>query len=96
MVVWADYLQNVADFLDTTTTQAGIISSLMICICLLVLVLLATKGKGAMVVIPVTEFFCIIFFTYIGWFPVWTGSIIAMVLVLFTGFVLTGFFGGSR
>jgi hypothetical protein len=57
-------------------------------------VLLATRGKGAVTTVPVTMFFSILFFLYIGWFPVWTGSIIALVLVIFVGMLLSrGFVG---
>ena len=96
MPIWSQYLQNVADVFNTTVTQAGVISSLLVSVGLLVVVLIATRGKGALVVIPATEFFSILFFVYIGWFPVWTGSVIALILVLFVGLVLSrGTTGGS-
>ena len=88
MVVWANYLQNVADFMGTTTEQAGVISSLIWVVFAILMVLVASKkGKGLIVSIPVTAFFSILLFTFIGWFPTWTGSVIALVLVIFIGFV---------
>jgi hypothetical protein len=88
MVIWSQYLQNVADTLNTSSSQAGIIMALMITICLSVLVLLSTRGKGAIVTLPSQMFFITLFFLYIGWFPVFLGSLIALVLVVFLGFVL--------
>jgi hypothetical protein len=57
-------------------------------------VLLASKGKGAITTVPVTMFFATLFFSYIGWYPIWTGTIIALVLALFVGWLLSrGFVG---
>lgn len=87
MVVWSQYLSNIADFMNVTSTQAGIIHSLGITIIAIILVLIASKGKNALVTVPVTSFFSILLFSYIEWFPIWTGSVIALVLVIFLGFV---------
>ena len=95
MTVWTQYLQNVADFMNTTPTQAGIISSLMITVSLLIIVLISTKGQGSFITIPITGFFSILFFVYVGWFPVWTGSVIALVLVVFLGYVFSKTVGVS-
>lgn len=94
MVVWSQYLQNVADFMNTTSSEAGVILSLMLTISFLLIVLISTRGKGAIVTMPVTSFFAILFFTFIGWFPVWTGSVIALVLVIFVGYIFSKFAGG--
>ena len=94
MVVWSQYLQNVADFMNTTATQAGVIMSLMLIISMLVVVLIVTRGKGAIVTMPITALFTILLFTFIGWFPVWTGSVIALVLVIFVGYIFSKFAGG--
>jgi len=96
MVVWSQYLQNVADFLNTTTTQAGIISSLIVTIGLSLVIVIAIRGKfGSVIVVPIFLFFCIIFFVFIGWFPVWTGSVIALVLAVFMGYLFSRLAGGS-
>ena len=94
MVVWSQYLQNVADFMNTTATQAGVIMSLMLIISMLVVVLIVTRGKWAISTMPITALFSILTFTYIGWFPVWTGSVIALVLVIFVGYIFSKFAGG--
>ncbi len=94
MTIWIQYLENVSDFMNVTANEAGIISSLIVTIGLLIVVLIATRGASALVTIPVSSFFSIIFFTFIGWFPIWTGSVIALVLVIFIGFVFSKFVGG--
>jgi len=96
MVVWSQYLQNVADFLNTTTQQAGIISSLIIIIGMTLVIVIAIRGKfGSVIVVPIFLFFSIIFFVFIGWFPVWTGSVIALVLAVFMGYLFSTITGGK-
>lgn len=94
MVVWIQYLQNIADFMNTTATQAGVIMSLMLIISILIIVLIVTRGEGAISTMPITALFAILFFTFIGWFPTWTGSVIALVLVIFVGYIFSKFAGG--
>ena len=94
MVVWTQYLQNIADFMNTTATEAGIIMALMLTISILMIVLIVTRGSGAIVTMPITSLFSILLFTFIGWFPIWTGSVIALVLVIFIGYIFSKFAGG--
>ena len=90
MVVWTQYLQNVADFLNTTTQQAGIISALIVTIGMTLVIVIAIREKfGSVIVVPIFLFFSILFFVFIGWFPVWTGSVIALVLSMFVGYMFT-------
>ncbi len=94
MVVWTQYLQNIADFMNTTATEAGIIMALMLTISILIIVLIVTRGSGAIVTMPIASLFSILLFTFIGWFPIWTGSVIALVLVIFIGYIFSKFAGG--
>ncbi len=94
MVVWSQYLLDIADFMNTTATEAGVIMSLMLITSLLIAVLIVTKGEAALVTIPISSLFSILLFTFIGWFPVWTGSVIALVLVIFIGYVFGKLYGG--
>lgn len=93
MVIWSEYLSRIADFTNTTTTQAGIIHALMITVIVLLIVVIATKGKSATISIPIVALLCILMFTYMEWFPFWTGSVIALVLVIFLGLVFSGSMG---
>jgi hypothetical protein len=74
--------------MNVTLTEAGVIHSLLVTVFFLVMVLVASKGKNAMATVPISAFFCILLFTFMGWFPVWTGSIIALVLVIFVGYTM--------
>ncbi len=89
MVIWSQYLQNLADVMNSTPTEAGIISSLIIMIGTIMVILIATRGKGAITTVPMAMFFLTLFFTYLGWFPVWTGSVIALILVIFIGYMFS-------
>lgn len=80
--------------MNTTATEAGVIMSLMLIVSMLIVVLIVTRGKGAISTMPITALFSILMFTFIGWFPVWTGSVIALVLVIFVGFIFSKFAGG--
>lgn len=96
MVVWSQYLQNVADFLNTTTQQAGIISSLIVIIGMTLVIVIAIRGKfGSVIIVPIFLFFSVLFFVFIGWFPVWTGSVIALVLAVFMGYLFSTITGGG-
>jgi hypothetical protein len=92
MVIWSDYLASVADFMGTTTTQAGVLLSLIVMIALGLAILIATKGRKAEFTIPVAMLLSAVLFTYIGWLPVWTGSVLSLVLAIFVGKVVSGGF----
>lgn len=94
MVVWETYLQRIADFTGLTLTEAGTIHSLIITVLLIVIILIASKGRYAQLTVPVTSFFSILLFTYMQWFPVWTGSVIALTLVIFIGWSVSRIPGG--
>ena len=80
MVLWADWLASVAAGLDVGTTDAGILFSLGFTIMLILVVLIATKGKKATVSVSFTALFATLFFLVLGWYPVWMGSVLALVL----------------
>lgn len=96
MVIWANYLQNVADFMGTTVTEAGILSSLIFTSVALLAVLIATrKNRNSLDSVPIVAFFSILLFTYMQWFPTWTGSVIALILVIYLGVKFAGLPGGN-
>ena len=80
MFLWADWLASVAAGLDVGTTDAGILFSLGFTIMLILVVLIATKGKKATVSVSFTSLFATLFFLVLGWYPVWMGSVLALVL----------------
>ena len=92
MVVWSEWLSSIASALGTTTTEAGVIFSLAFTIGLLLVVIIATKGKKPAVSISFTAIFVTIFFTFIGWYPIWIGSVLALVLSILISKIISGGF----
>ena len=89
MVVWTDYLTSIADAIGTTATEAGMIFSLIFTMGIIIIVVIATKGRKPQVTMPLSAFFPTILFTFMGWYPIWTGSAIALVLAIFIAYVFS-------
>ena len=89
MVVWTDYLTSIADAIGTTATEAGMIFSLIFTMGIIILVIIATKGRKPQVTMPLSAFFPTLLFTFMGWYPIWTGSAIALVLAIFIAYVFS-------
>ncbi len=87
---------DVASFMNVTVTEAGTISALIFTTGVLLVALSATKGKEAMTIVPILGFFSTLFFTFIGWFPSWTGTMIALVLAIFLGWTFSGIPSGGK
>jgi len=83
MAIWTDWLTDAGTALEMTPTQAGTFLSLSVTIVIILAILIATKGRGAEYTVSIGALFCMILFTFIGWMPVWTGSVIGIVLALF-------------
>lgn len=92
MVIWSDWLTSVASALDTTATEAGIMFSLAFTIGLLIVVVIATRGKKPDVTMSFTSLFITIFFTFIGWYPIWIGSVMALVIAIMLAKIISGGF----
>lgn len=89
-MLWEGWLTSAANGLNTTVTQAGIIISLIFTMAFIIIVAVATKGREAKYLIPFTGMAGMIFFTYIQWFPVYLGSVIALVIALWIGLAGSG------
>lgn len=90
MVVWTDYLNAIASALDTSATEAGIMISLMFTMASIFIVLIATKGKRPEVTVTFTSFFVTVLFTFMGWYPVWIGSVIALIISILLARIISG------
>lgn len=90
MVIWSDYLTNAGTWLGVTAVQAGVILSLSMTLGVVVAILIATRGKRAEFTVPVGTLFLTVLFTFLGWYPIWTGSVLALVLAIFVGKVISG------
>ena len=89
MVVWTDYLTSIADAIGTTATEAGMIFALVFTMGIIIVVIIATKGRKPQVTMPLSAFFPTILFTFMGWYPLWTGSVIALILAIFIAYVFS-------
>ena len=83
MAIWTDWLESAGTALEMTPTQAGTFLSLSITIVILLAILIATRGNKAEYTVSIGALMCMILFTFIGWMPIWTGSVIGIVLALF-------------
>lgn len=92
MVIWSDWLTSAATALEMTSTQAGTFLSLVITIVIVLAILIATRGKMAQYTVSIGSLLCMILFTFMGWMPVWTGSVIGIVLAIFIANVFRGGF----
>lgn len=92
MVVWSGYLTAIANAFGTTTQEAGIIFSLTFTMLAIIVVVIATKGKRPEVAIPFTSLFTTLWFTFMGWYPTWVGSVLALVISI----LLAGIMSGAR
>lgn len=92
MVIWGDYLASIALAMDTTETNAGIMFSLIFSIGLIVVVLIATKGRRPEVSVTFLSLFTTVFFTFLGWYPIWIGSVLALVISILLAKIISGGF----
>ena len=82
MAIWSEYLTSIAGALGVTPTQAGMIFSLVFTIGLLVVALISTKGRKPELTLTLSALFSTMLFTGMGWYPVWVGSVLALVVAL--------------
>ena len=92
MVIWSDWLTSASTALEMTSTQAGTFLSLVITIVIVLAILIATRGKMAQYTVSIGALLCMILFTFMGWMPVWTGSVIGIVLAVFIANIFRGAF----
>lgn len=83
MVVWSGFLDAAALGMGTTSTQAGLILSLIFTIAIIIVVAIATGGQAAQVTMPLSGVLGMILFLALGWMPQVLGTILALVSALF-------------
>ena len=91
-MVWEAWLTAIAPSLDVTASQAGIIISFLVIFAGVLMVAMAAP-KHASVGMSVAAFIGALFFTYISWLPVWTGTALSLILAIIVALVLKGGFG---
>ncbi len=82
MVIWANWLTAISSAMGVTQVEAGIMISLIFTILSIFVVLIATKGKKPGEPIMFTALFFTVLFTFMGWYPVWVGSVLSLVVAL--------------
>ena len=92
MVMWSDWLESVASGMGSTTSQAGVIISLIFVIGISIFILIATKGRKSGLTVGISTFMSLILFTFIGWLPLFTGSVLAIVTALLVAKFIAGWF----
>jgi len=92
MAIWSEWLELAGTALEMTTIQAGTFLSLGITIVIVLTILIATKGEKAQYSTTIGAMLSMILFTFMGWMPTWTGSLIAIVLALFIANMVRGGF----
>ena len=89
MVIWSDYLIEVSDAMGVTAIQAGIMLSLIFTVGILLTILIATRGEKPQVTIPFGSLLMMVLFTFMGWLPIWLGSVLALVISIFIAYVFS-------
>ncbi len=90
MVVWSDWLLSASVAMGVTQTEAGVIMSLLFTLVILVVVVVGSKGKSLEITAPLASLIGLVFFIFLGWLPLWTGSAIALVVAIFLGKSISG------
>lgn len=90
MVVAASWLNDVADALSLTQTQTGVLLGFVVTFIFVLCILIVTKGREAAWTLPLGFLMPVIFWTAIGWFPIWMGSVVAIVISLFLAWKVSG------
>ena len=88
-MIWSEYLTSIADAMAVTATQAGIMISLIFSTALILTVLIATKGKKPEVSVPFVALFSSVLFTFMGWYPVWIGSVMSLVISILLAWIIS-------
>lgn len=90
MVVWSDWLLSASVAMNVTQVEAGVILSLLFTLVLLIIVVVGSKGKSLEITTPLSTLLGLVFFIFLGWLPLWTGSAIALVVAIFLGKSISG------
>ena len=92
MVMWSDWLEAIASGMGSTSSQAGVIISLIFIVGIAVFILIATRGRKSGLTVGLTTLLGLVLFTFIGWLPLFTGSVLAIVVSLLLAKFVAGWF----
>ena len=80
-MVWEGWLATIAPSIGVTASQAGILMSFLFMF-VSILMVAGAAPKYANVGIPITAFIGALFFSYVAWLPVWTGTALSFILAI--------------
>jgi hypothetical protein len=86
-LVWEDWLASIAPSLNVTASQAGIILSFVFIFTAVLMISMAAPKNAAMGA-SITALVASLFFTYVAWLPVWTGTALSFVLSIFAAMAI--------
>lgn len=92
MVMWSDWLEAVASGMGSTSSQAGVVISLIFIIGIAMFILIATRGRRSGLTGGLSSLLGLVLFTFIGWLPLFTGSVLAIVVSLLLAKFVAGWF----
>jgi hypothetical protein len=82
-IIWENWLQNISfNVLGVDELTGGIMISLVFIIIMVMMILLITKAKKADATMPLTMCLGFCFFIVLGWFPLFVGSVLALICAL--------------
>jgi len=87
--MFGEFLNNVATFFGTTNTYAGLFLGLVITVgfTLATLIAISTSENTNPTMLGMIEFLVFtVIFTTMGWYPIWTGSILGLAIALLGAF----------
>jgi uncharacterized membrane protein YdjX (TVP38/TMEM64 family) len=76
-MMWEDWITSASTALDMDVWEAATFLSIIFTVALLGFVLLMTKGKHADITVPLFGMISFVLWIFLGWFPTWTGAVIA-------------------
>ena len=86
MVLWEEWLNNVASAMAIDATSAGIIVS---CLFMLSFILLVASLHGGGFAIMFTGLISLILFTVVGWMPIYAMLLLSLVIAgVYSGMIL--------
>lgn len=90
MAIGQTYLNTIGSALGITAIETGIMISLMFSMFAIFFGLIATNGKQPQVTVSFISLFATLIFTFMGWYPIWVGSVLSLVISIMLAMMFSG------
>lgn len=90
MAIGQVYLNTIGAALGITAIETGIMISLLFSILSIFFGLIATNGYKPQVTVSFISLFATLIFTFMGWYPIWVGSVLSLVISILLAMVFSG------